>query len=77
MIQETSMKTAPPQPYGSTRAEPMEFHGVRVDHPSILSSVQNGIKMGWNNERIMTVVGVPSEVVDREREKIRKQRQEK
>lgn len=50
----------------------MEFRGVRVNHPSILSSVQNGIKMGWNNEQIMRVVGVPSEVVDRERSKLKK-----
>ena len=71
------MKTAPAQFYGSTRAEPMEFRGVRVDHPSILASVRNGIRLNWNNERIMTVVGVPSEVVDREREKIRRQRHEK
>lgn len=60
------------QPFGSARAEPMEFRGVRVNHPSILSSVQNGIKMGWNNEQIMRVVGVPSEVVDRERSKLKK-----
>ncbi len=59
--------------YPSVSAEPPEFRGVRVTHPTILTYIRNGITQGWNNERICTVVGVPAEVVERERTKMKKE----
>jgi hypothetical protein len=55
-----------------TQAEPPTFHGVRVDNPTILTYIRNGIKQGWNNEQICKVVGCPQEIVDKERAKLKK-----
>lgn len=50
-----------------TSAEPPTFHGVRVDHPSIVSSIRNLIKQGYDNGHICRVIGQPQEVVDKQR----------
>jgi hypothetical protein len=49
-----------------------EFRGVRVDHPRILEGVRNLLKQGYNNEHICKVIGVPQEVVDKERARLKK-----
>jgi len=59
--------------YPDVSAEPPEFRGVRVTHPTIVSYIRNGITQGWSNEKICTVVGMPAEVVDRERAKLKKE----
>jgi hypothetical protein len=47
------------------------FNGVSVDDPTIVATIRNGIKMGWNNETICRVVGMPQEVVDKQRALVR------
>jgi len=55
-------------------AEPPEFHGVRVNHPTIVTYIRNGIKQGWGNEQICKVVGCPQEIVEKERRKLKEQK---
>jgi hypothetical protein len=47
------------------------FNGVSVEDPTVVSTIRNGIKMGWNNETICRVVGMPQEVVDKQRALVR------
>lgn len=51
--------------------------GLRADHPRLAHYIQNGIKMGWNNEHIIKVIGAPAELVSRERSKLEKQKLKK
>ncbi len=55
---------------------PQEFKGVRVDHPSIVSSIRNLIAQGYGQEQICKLIGMPGEVVDRERRRLKAQQQE-
>jgi hypothetical protein len=55
-----------------TSAEPATFHGVSVKNETILASIRNAIKMGWGNEQICKVIGMPQEVIERERTKLKK-----
>jgi hypothetical protein len=47
------------------------YNGVPVDNPLIVETIRNGIKLGWNNETICRVVGMPQEVVDKQRALVR------
>jgi hypothetical protein len=51
--------------------------GLRVDHPDIKEYIINGIKMGWGNERICKVVGVPGDIVSKVRSNFEKERRTK
>ncbi len=55
---------------------PHEFNGVRVDHPSIVTSIRNLIAKGYGQEQICKLIGMPGEVVDRERRKVKSLQQE-
>ena len=46
--------------------------GVSVDHPQVIATIRNGITMGWNNETICRVVGMPPSVVDKQRALMKK-----
>ena len=54
-----------------THVEPPTFNGVRVNHPTILTYIRNGITQGWGNEHICQVVGCPAEIVEKERKKLK------
>lgn len=41
------------------------YNNVDMDHPAIGVAIQNLTKQGADKEKIMRVVGVPGEVVDR------------
>lgn len=51
--------------------------GLRVDHPDLKAYIRNGIKLGWGNERICKVIGVPPELVSKVRSQIEKEKQKK
>ena len=56
--------------YGSVRNEgAQEYQGMRVDHPELLRGVKNLLKLGYSNEHIVRIIGLPPSVVDRERNK--------
>jgi hypothetical protein len=62
--------------YGQARVEgAKDFQGLRLDHPTLTAYVKKGIRLGWGNERLCKVVGVPPSFVDRLREHIRKESQ--
>lgn len=42
-----------------------KYQNVDVDHPSIVSAIQNLSKQGKRKEEIMKVVGMPAEVIER------------
>ena len=42
-----------------------KYHNVDVDHPTIVSAIQNLSKQGKRKEEIMKVVGMPAEVIER------------
>lgn len=48
------------------------YQGLRVDHPRLLEGCRGLIKQGYSNEHIIRIIGVPQEVVDRERAKMKK-----
>lgn len=54
-----------------------KYNDVPVDNAMIVSSIRNGIKMGWNNETICRVVGMPQEVVDKHRALLKKEQSKK
>lgn len=55
---------------------PHEFKGVRVDHPSIINGIRNLIAKGYGQEQICKLIGMPGEVVDRERRRLKAMQQE-
>jgi len=42
-----------------------EYQGVSTEHPSIVSAIKNLTKQGESKEKIMKVVGMPREVVEK------------
>lgn len=52
---------------------PASYNGVSVEHPSIQSSIRNLIKQGRTNEDICRIIGMPQEVVDRVRTRLKKE----
>ena len=57
----------------STSVEPVtDEQGLRMNHPDLEVYVRNGIKLGWGNEQICKVVGVPASFVDKVRDRLRK-----
>ena len=48
-----------------------EYHGVRVDHPSVLEGIDNLIRKGYANEHIIRIIGMPAETVDKRRAHLR------
>lgn len=48
------------------------YNDVHVDTPVVIAAIRNGITMGWNNETICRVVGMPPEVVDKQRTLVKK-----
>ena len=42
-----------------------KYHDVDVDHPSIVSAIKNLTRQGESKEKIMKVVGMPAEVIER------------
>lgn len=60
----------------SCSVEPVENEqGLRMNHPDLTTYVQNGIKLGWGNEHICKVIGVPPSFVDKIRSKLSKKNQ--
>ncbi len=60
-------------PYGQVAVSGAPaYNGLRVDHPGLLTATRNLLKKGYSNEHIIRIVGVPPEVVDRERSKLKK-----
>jgi hypothetical protein len=53
------------------------YNGVPVDNPLVISTIRNGIKMGWNNETICRVVEIPGSVVDKHRSLMKKEQMAK
>jgi len=53
-------------------AEPQRHRDVRVNHPSIVSTIQNMIRQGRRTDEIMRVVGMPQEVINNIRQKMEK-----
>ncbi len=53
---------------------PIDKDGLRVDHPRLKEYMVNGFKMGWNNERIIQITGLPASVVSEGRSKWEKER---
>lgn len=51
--------------------------GLRADHPRLAEYIKNGIKLGWGNEHICRVVGVPPELVSKVRAKYEKEKMSK
>ena len=59
----------------SCSVEPVENEqGLRMNHPDLKTYVQNGIRLGWGNERICKVIGVPPIFVDKIRSKLNKKK---
>lgn len=50
---------------------PATYQDVSVEHPDIVSGIENLVKQGRNNEYICRVIGMPPEVVDRVRHRLR------
>ena len=58
--------------YSSTSVEPAgEYHGLRINHPELERATRRGIAMGWGNEAICKIVGVPPEFVDKQRQVVK------
>jgi hypothetical protein len=56
------------RPYGEVSvAGPPPINGVEEHQDTLRDYVRRGIKQGWGNEHICKVVGVPPEIVDKER----------
>ena len=47
------------------RAEPAEYAGVPVTHPSIVKGIERLATEGYDRGHIIRVIGMPAEVVDR------------
>ena len=41
------------------------FAGVDVNHPSIVSTIRNGVKQGMSAEHLRKITGMPMEVVEK------------
>lgn len=48
--------------------------GLRVDHPRLREYMKNGFKLGWGNEQICKVTGLPASVVSNARHKYNSER---
>lgn len=53
---------------------PINKDGLRVDHPRLKEYMINGFKLGWGNEQICTITGLPPSVVSDGRSKWEKER---
>ncbi len=51
--------------------------GVRVDHPVLLEYMRNGFKLGWGNEQVCRVTGLPISVVSEHRNRYEKEKKTK
>lgn len=47
------------------------YDGVRVDDRRIQSSIENLINQGYGNDHICKVIGMPQEVVDKVRHRLK------
>ena len=45
--------------------ESPEVKGVPVDHPSIVTAIENMARRGYSRERAVELIGMPKEVIDR------------
>lgn len=54
-----------------------KFGGVDMDNPRIVEYTKNAIRQGWEKERIMKVIGVPGEVVDRCKREVERENKKK
>lgn len=50
---------------------------MRVDHPVLLEYMQNGFKLGYSNEHICRITGLPASVVSAGRSKYSKKKPKK
>lgn len=50
-----------------------QYGGVDVEHPRIAEYTKNAIRQGWEKERIMRVIGVPAEGVDRYKREVERE----
>lgn len=57
----------PSQDLGSYQSSAQTIGLTPVDHPVLVRSIQHCIKIGWGNEQIHKVIGVPPEIIDRHR----------
>lgn len=53
---------------------PIDQDGLRVDHPRLKEYMINGFKLGWSNEHIIRITGLPTSVVSDGRSKWEKER---
>jgi mannose/fructose/N-acetylgalactosamine-specific phosphotransferase system component IIB len=51
-----------------------EYQGVDVEHPTIKAAIENMTKQGEPKEKIMRVVGMPAEVIDRVQRRLKEQK---
>lgn len=56
---------------------PIDKDGLRVDHPRLKEYMIRGFQMGWNNERIIKITGLPQSVVSEGRSKWNKEKDQK
>lgn len=55
--------------YPPVEVETPTYNGVRVNHERLLEGIRSLLKQGRSNADICRIIGVPQEVVDRERHK--------
>lgn len=54
-----------------------QYNGVDVENPRIAEYTKNAIRQGWEKERIMKVIGIPGEVVDRYKKEVEREERNK
>ena len=52
----------------------MKYLGVDTDHPTIVNAIRTMANQGKSTEEIMKVVGMPSEVVKRHQQDVKRER---
>lgn len=50
-----------------------EFGGVDIENPRRIEYTKNAIRLGWEKEKIMRVIGVPGELVDKCRNEVERE----
>jgi len=52
-----------------------KYANVDVDHPSIVSTIKEGVKQGMSTEQIMRITGMPKEVVHKYEHQVRQEQE--
>lgn len=53
---------------------PAEVKGVSVEHPRIKEYAKNMIRNGDTNDRIVKIIGMPHQVIDKYRQEVEREK---